>query len=241
MLQFFSSLSRWDWLDISGVALVFIGVLGEILVRRKRTPDGTNHEIWERETRKWEKRWENALLVGLALELAALPHHFIEAGDLNHKAGEAKRLAGEANARAEAESMERAKIELELTKLKTPRTITPQQKAKFIEVSRSFRKGPVGLATGPGNTEIGNYKMALRGLLIDAGYTIGRDEIWTIGNPAYQGTNRPNVFLVIGAVTNTIPHGLGLQRALAEIGVDAPLILGSARYGEIYLYVSEKY
>ena len=138
MILFFNSLSFWDWLDLVGIIFVFVGVVGEIVVPRlnfrpppKRTSDEMDEDApiitrwqadkdaWQSKMKKWEHASEIVLVIGLALELTALPHHFKEAGRLAKDAADAKELAGEANERAEEFNARAARTESNNIALRT--------------------------------------------------------------------------------------------------------------------------
>ena len=98
MCDFISSLSGWDWLDITGLMLVLVGVVGEIWSARK------HNEFWE-------SIWGYVLIGGLALELFALPHHIVETSKLNKEAGEARQIAANANERASSNALRVAELD----------------------------------------------------------------------------------------------------------------------------------
>jgi hypothetical protein len=86
MLPVISSFSIWDWSQIVGTAMVLIGVSGELFLLVKKYPfNPTNFSPLEPSKRKLEIISVVILLVGLMLELIALPHSLLEAARLNNE------------------------------------------------------------------------------------------------------------------------------------------------------------
>src|ERR1041384_2844419 len=87
-----SSLSAWDWLDISGLLMVLAGVVGGFKARRGKyryvpnpadpRPLDVREKDWEIGRERREDIWEYVLIIGLALEFLALPRHISEAARL---------------------------------------------------------------------------------------------------------------------------------------------------------------
>jgi hypothetical protein len=129
--------------------MVLVGVVGEIWVPRvkfkpcpvKRTEDSdenspmiaqweTERTAWEARMKKWGHRWENTLILGLALELVAMPFHFKEAGDLAHKA----EVASERAASTESNNLVLRSNVVILESAVQWRTIAPEQKSILVAV-----------------------------------------------------------------------------------------------------------
>ena len=103
MLPWLLSLSAWDWIDISGVALVFAGVaIGYVTRRRKPPPEPKPEDLEPVKLQKrksmarrklWEDAWECMLIVGLGVEIIALGHQISEAAELKMRTSDASERA----------------------------------------------------------------------------------------------------------------------------------------------------
>lgn len=140
MLSFFRSLSAWDWLDILGLLMVLGGVAGEIAVRRKMSKLDDPKPL-----AKWEHFWEHVLVAGLALEMIALPHHFIESGRLE----EIARRANERTALVESNNLvlQSNLWVLEHASPAKQRVFSASAFVKFHINSTNFIKGEVSMAS----------------------------------------------------------------------------------------------
>jgi hypothetical protein len=124
------SLSGWDWVDISGVILVLIGVAGAWWTRTRKTPLYA-HEIVRH--RHAEHGFESVLVIGLAIELAAVPHHILESSNL-------KKMAGEANERASTNELRVAELEKESAQLRAVGEKAKEAAARATEEAEKARK-----------------------------------------------------------------------------------------------------
>jgi hypothetical protein len=104
MLSAISSFSVWDWLQVVGTAMVLVGVAGELVSEFKRFPfNPTRFPPLESSKRRIEISSLIVLILGLLLEIVALPHSIVEAGD-------ARKSAGEANERASTNEVHFAEL-----------------------------------------------------------------------------------------------------------------------------------
>jgi len=124
MLTWLSSFSAWVWTDVSGVALVFAGVAGGYVTRRRKplpepNPDDLEPVRLERKRavsrrKSWEDAWECMLILGLGVEIIALGHQISESAELKAPASEALKQAGKANERASSNELARVKLEAQI-------------------------------------------------------------------------------------------------------------------------------
>ena len=99
MLSWLSSLSAWDWIGLSGVVLVFGGVAGGYVTRRKKSLPEPSVDDLEPiklakkqsllKRKRWEDAWECLLILGLGVDILALGHQISESANLKAKAANA--------------------------------------------------------------------------------------------------------------------------------------------------------
>jgi hypothetical protein len=175
MRSFFSSLSGWDWLDLIGLLMVLMGVIGEVWSTRK------HNEFWE-------AIWGCVLVLGLALELIALPKHFIEAGKLKHLAEQANERAvlTESNNLVLEAQLVRAQLELlDLQHATYPRRIKDVNTPRPI--LSAFAGVPVHIISDQSGkdmvkvVEIGNLHADIHVML--------RNNKWHVSNAAVSNLN----------------------------------------------------
>ena len=94
------SLSLWDWTDLIGISLVTLGALFGLTENLRKFHQksgldvitlGFNKDQWESKQKTWAHLWELVLIIGLAMEWIALPHHFSEIEVLREKNDEAEK------------------------------------------------------------------------------------------------------------------------------------------------------
>ena len=149
------------------------------------------------------------------------------------------------------QAQERLKItetELEQTKLKTaeltkriaPRTLTPEQRERFIKFLSKTVKGPIVLEHSGQAVETIKFTEEIRSLLIDAGFTISAYNM-PLG---YVFKEAPNPwFITVIVIAGTTPaYAHQLMLAFKEIGIDVLLGNGAgiANPGEVKVYVGAK-
>ena len=210
MLKFFASLSRWDWFDLIGVALVFVGVVGEIavpLIKFKPTPNPeakwaarsgkldllrklahrlqSVRERQEKKMKRWEHLAQISLVIGLALELVALPHHFKEAAELKDSAASANERAAELENEAAQATERAAKLEARVSGL-NPLTRPVVSISAFAHIGFS--------------NQVSNKKMVGNGPL---GEEIIRAEVffWSVRKYRAFGMGPPTVRLITDKVS----------------------------------------
>jgi len=158
MLSFISSFSAWNWLDILGLSMVTIGVLGELVLRFKKFPyNPTNFPPLETCKKFWEVSFEALLLFGLGLELIALPISLYESQI---------EIAG---LKKQTEQLHKENLVLEL-KIQD-RTITPENVKDFIELTKGLTNKiyiKVIVSLEDGETE--RYARQIRNMLDVAGF-----------------------------------------------------------------------
>ncbi len=104
MLSAISSFSVWDWLQVVGTIMVLLGVAGELVAEFKRFPfNPTRFPPLESLKRRIEITSLIVLILGLLLEVVALPHSIVEAGN-------ARKIASEANERASTNEVHFAEL-----------------------------------------------------------------------------------------------------------------------------------
>lgn len=249
MLKFFTSLTAWDWLDIVGVVFVLVGVAGEVCIPLlKFKPKGpciepeengedvpamsdwrARREAWESLRTIWEHRAGYLVVIGLGLELIALPHHFIEAGELSDRAASAQKLASESNIRASSNELAALKLgsnnlvlrsnvvrlETQLERVKAPRTITAEQALKFTKFVDGKAKGPVSMATSVQDTETLNFIVQVITLLTNCGYTIPSSMVYPT---LLSFNNLQHIAVGVHSLTSAPPSAEVLLFALREMG-----------------------
>jgi hypothetical protein len=169
----------WDWADVGGLALVLVGVFGEVICGHRSFPfqktgrrrkslleifDGVHNPAkttWEDNNRRWENRWGAMVIVGLGIELLALPHHFIEVGELKTAA---KMLES-------TNLLLRVKVsELEIRA--NPRTIVPEQVTNFIFLTKETAKIPIMVSVGAEGPDTQTFAFQIRDMLSRAGFGV---------------------------------------------------------------------
>jgi hypothetical protein len=190
MRSFFSTLSAWDWLDLFGLLMVLLGVIGEFWSAGKHNPF-------------CERIWGYVLILGLALELIALPNHFIEAGKL-------KQLAERANERATITESNNLVLRSNVVALELklqPRVITPAQMTNFESLTKLITKSlPIKISIG--STAQAGLARQFREMLDRSGFKRhqGETEPWgfsidniAIGRLIGEPTEpRPFIYLIYG-------------------------------------------
>ena len=204
-------LSGWGATELSGLALVFFGVAGEVISERLR--DETGHELRRRIA---IKRWsERILIVGLAIDIWVCPHHIKEASNANvraavtesnnailsskvlelaHQYDLSTNALAEANARVSA--IGGAVSSMGTTAIRRARKFFDQTD-RFISIVKS---GPISTAQivfSPGSGESFEFANTLAGFLRTAGWKviapkpIPMDGKYELGTLTMYGTAQP--------------------------------------------------
>jgi hypothetical protein len=147
-----------------------MGVVCGFITRRRKyryivklgdtTPEEERKRTWESSNETWQDVWEYILIGGLALEMIALPHHFIEAGKWQHKVEE---LRKENN---------------ELAKLGWSRS-DRLFKGKFLDLIKQKPKGEVFIFSEPKNAEAMSFAMTFSIIMRDSGWITHGPVPWT--------------------------------------------------------------
>jgi hypothetical protein len=117
-----------------------------------------------------------------------------------------------------AEAIERArKSELELAKIQTPRTLTPEQQDIIVKFLASTPKGPVAIDVPfIDSTDAKPFARSIEDTLKKAGFEIS-------SVPGSSGVNlswdRPGAFMLVHDMKISLPHANALQVAFAAIGI----------------------
>jgi hypothetical protein len=119
--SFLVSIPAWGWCDIFFTLLVLVGVCGEwSWLMSIFTPERPNDLLpIDRKRKNLEKKLLVVLIIGVAGELVCIPFSLWESSKLNDDAGEARRIAGEANERASTNELAAKKLEIQLNETKT--------------------------------------------------------------------------------------------------------------------------
>jgi hypothetical protein len=117
-----------------------------------------------------------------------------------------------------ADAIERArKSELELAKIQTPRTLTPEQQDIIVKFLASGPKGPVAIDVPfVDSTDAKPFARSIENALKKAGFEIS-------SVPRSSGVNlswdRPGAWMLVHDMTKPLPHAVALQTAFAAIGI----------------------
>jgi hypothetical protein len=97
-----------------------------------------------------------------------------------------------------------------------PRHITPEQRAKFLELVKNAPKGPIGITMQTQSVEAKIYAKEIQKMLIDAGYDAASTMGFSIppNEPQVKG-----MYLGVANPTNLPPHAEPFATALEKIGV----------------------
>ena len=156
-----------DWLDFVGLSSVVLGAaFGFVASRRKFPqkidpldiiPEDFKRKIWEAERKQKEHFWEYVLIIGLGLELMAMPFHFWEIALLNS----ATETLRQKNLALEAELQWRE--------------ITAEQKKKILTSLESVRyqaKCKVVINADHSDFEARSFAKEIGGVLTEAGFEV---------------------------------------------------------------------
>ena len=195
-----SSFSGWDWFSIIGPALVVAGLAGELWLIYENSPFNPNRPppISVKHF-KIERRSVVLVAIGVAIELATVPHSLMEVATLNREVQEI---------RAKNDALE----------LKAQdRTIKPTQIETFKRILKDTQKGPIMIGTRHADQETTRYASDILNLLKDDGFTI--QSFLNYPNnilPFMPGTS---VGVVIPSLTNIPPYADPLAKAFRDSGI----------------------
>ena len=208
-LSFWVSYSNWEKVDLIGLSLVAIGVLGEavLIVRTIWFPYNPTDFAPLESVLGFKKKYLEILFgilvaIGVALELRALPKYLNESHD---------KIAELQNQTAQLVSTNLT-LATQLEILKTPRRISPEQREKFIRIlsdPHNVSKIPIKVIVGKSDSDTEYLAMQIREMLDVAGY----------------GT-KPSAFTVITDPSYVMSDGLWMTNSLPNIHVPPSKMYG---------------
>lgn len=169
---------------------------------------------------------------------------------------ESSRAIAEANAVAELGKAQAAKATLELEKLRTPRTLNAEQKARILEKVKKYSGQTFDVAYATGFPESLNFMETIEGILLEAGWKVVPWEGATI---ILRRPNKPEAGIVVDKIgvvihlsspdktpppANITESAKSLAEALKAEKVDVkteygPLI-GNTNTGAVHMFVGTK-
>jgi hypothetical protein len=240
VLHFLAARSLWDWVEIVGVLLVLVGVAGEIWIPRRKFPaleskvieaDAEDSPIlseykakktaWEAWNEKWEHRAQNAVVIGLALELSAMPKQFQESGELHEQVAKANERASSNELSAAEFRKKAAEFELEIGRLKNPRNVSQEQHTKIFEIMRGTTNGAVRIVCIGDNQEAARFAAEITFALKNS---LAAFESFTFGG-TFLGAVPATGVQVAARDTNSPPeHTQRLLQAMREVDANAAMM-----------------
>ena len=165
--------------------MVLIGVLGESDWMLKFLFPDRSMDLMPAELRRRAmcKKAGMLLVIGLAGEVICLGFSLWESAKLN------KEAAG-------------------LRSMVNPRIISDRERDKFIRLLNDAPKCPVTVHCGNVNNETKIYAESVRKMMTDAGYTVGDQIVFDLGNNLTTGGNFTGITLICVATNsiNTVPR-----------------------------------
>jgi hypothetical protein len=158
--------------------------------------------------------------IGVVGESAAGYLHWRKSGQLS-KLQTAENLSLQeaiagANARA-ADAYSRARqAELELAKIQTPRTLTPDQQEKLIKLLTAARKGPTAVSAAfVDSTDAKEFAKSIKTVLTKSGFILS-DPPKSLMVLSYS---KPGAWIFVRDLKHAPPHATAIQNAFGAIGV----------------------
>lgn len=201
-MSFLSSMPIWGWFDVLFNLAVLVALCGESHWGLKRlipnNSEGATSVKWRRE--KLKKKFELLLIIGIAGEVGCLPFSLAESANSYKLA----RQANERTANTESNNLALRSKVIELEAKSKWRTIAPEQKSAFIDLTKNILKLPIRVRMASGaNAETESYAIRIRGILDGAGFVETNKDLaianWPTGlNILWTGTGPelpPIVFL----------------------------------------------
>lgn len=204
----------FDWLSYfcefssrhPAISLVLIGVIGEGVEIVAKL-------FFEHWYKKHEKKFDKigavfwiVVVIGLALEIPDAAKVERENANLNREAGDARKMAGQANERASITESNNLVLrkQLDIVELEArDRIITEDKKKDFIFLMEKTPKIPIIIDIGDGIGETESFGFQIRQLLSAAGFPIMptlRDANMDFGRGIAE-TNLPSVYILINTGT----------------------------------------
>jgi hypothetical protein len=105
---------------------------------------------------------------------------------------------------------------------KPPRVITHEQREAFLTINKPYPKGKVSITIGSQTEEAHDYAVAIKSLLMEAGYDVGNQFGWI---QVFGGS--PLIGLRVGTASDkdAPPHARPLVGTLRDSGIPADLVL----------------
>jgi len=125
-----------------------------------------------------------------------------------------QRLAEAEQKRAEAQLALEKTLE-EVRRRQMPRTLSPDQRARLVEILRMGSKGEIEITCVLGDAEGFAFATELDGLLKAAGWTVGGGGV---NQAVYTGGNPKGAGIVIRNARAVPPHAIALQQSFGAIG-----------------------
>jgi hypothetical protein len=199
-------------MDVLGLALVVIGVFGELAVHFSKTPfNPTNCDHHESRKKHWEGIFTALVVIGVGLELSAWPEHVREILSLKN---------------------ENLKLESKLAW----RNIPPKTASDIIDKLKQKQKGSVIVQSDFPDVEAKTFAGQISSILKIAGYDIKAPTIplaafgWAPGistNGLWDGTLMTNwngVFFLCEDTNNVPLHSRFIQDAFGDNGLFIPAL-----------------
>jgi len=196
--------------------MVLVGVSGEFALRRQKglpeiKPDDLETVKFSKRTltirrMRWEDIWESALIIGLALELIALPENLSEVARLNVISEKLRST----NLVLEAQV-------LELKTKQSPRTITSEQRASLIKCLDDCPKGKVFIMASVLDFEATDYAAQIESVLTNSGFEVTRPTGFR--GDSVLAVSSVGMHLIVKDRMKAPAHAGPVQRCFIGIGI----------------------
>lgn len=183
-------------------------------------------------------RWVGLIVTALGVVLTFGSHYI---ADKLHVVQSAEKVQAQERLKVTEAELEQTKLKTaELAKRLAPRTLTSEQRQRFVGFLKKTAKGPVVVEHSGQAVETIKFTEEIRSLLVDAGFTISAYNM-PLG---YVFKEAPNPwFITVIVITGKHPaYAESLILAFKEIGVDVLLGNGEgiSSPGEVKVYVGAK-
>ena len=211
-------------MDLIGLLMVLAGVVGEVWSAKK------HNEVWE-------SRWGYVLIVGLGLELIALPNHFVEASEL-------RTLASKANERASTNELRSAQLESANLTLRSnvvalemklrPRTIAVEVERGLISKLSQLPKQQVLIQSCISDEEPTHFAEKLQNVFLKSGFT-------NVGLAGLMGSVSTDGVSVASPGAMATPLGGAVGTILFSAGIEGQFVRDTNSHEDcITIYVGQK-
>jgi len=152
--------------------------------------------------------------------VVSLAYELYEASESDQKAADSIKLAGQANDRAantESNNLVLRSNVMALELKLQQRTITPENREKFIKFLINKPRGMIRVSASEGSGyEVETYAERIRKMCFAAGYDVGKKTTIYIGGQIPAG-----IGIGVANITNQPPFAGAVQKALKEIGINS--------------------